>query len=164
MPVGTNNSSTKGEGMPDLTHVTYCGLYCRLCANLARIPRESSALRDTLQREGWEYFGQYCVPNFTEFWAALGKLSQWDKTCQGCRGGCGNPACEIRKCAQERKMELCSSCPEYPCQRIGDLARRYPNLISDGRRQKDIGLDKWIQEQEERCRAGFCYADIRYPS
>ena len=150
--------------MADLKHVTYCGLYCKLCANLARIPQQSSALRRTLQREGWEYFGQYCLQNFKEFWAALGKLSQSDQTCKGCRGGCGDPECGIRKCAQERKVDVCSSCPEFPCQHIASLAKRYPNLILDGQRQKEIGLDKWIQEQEERCKSCFCYADIRHPS
>ena len=92
--------------MTDLKYVTYCGLYCRLCATLARIPQQSSALRETLQKEGWEYFGQYCVHGFKEFWAALEKLSQSDKTCKGCRGGCGDPDCGIRKCARERQVEV----------------------------------------------------------
>ena len=148
--------------MSDPPYVTYCGLYCKLCANLARIPQQSSALRETLRKEGWEYFGQYCVSGFKDFWTALEELSRSDKTCKGCRGGCGDPDCSIRKCAQEREMELCSSCTEYPCERIADLAKRYPNLISDGRRQKETGLDQWIQEQEDRCNSGFCYADIRY--
>ena len=148
--------------MSDLTHVTYCGLYCRLCSNLARIPQQSSALQETLRKEGWEYFGQYCVSNFKEFWTALGELSQTGTTCKSCRGGCGDPDCAIRECARERNMELCSSCIEYPCEHITNLARRYPNLIPDGRRQQEIGLDRWINEQEERCETGFCYADIRY--
>ncbi len=148
--------------MSDLTHVTYCGLYCRLCSNLARIPQQSSALQETLRKEGWEYFGQYCVSNFEEFWAALGELSRTGMTCKSCRGGCGDPDCSIRECARERNMELCSSCSEYPCEHITDLARRYPNLIPDGRRQQEIGLDRWIQEQEDRYESGFCYADIRY--
>ena len=150
--------------MPDLTHVTYCGLYCKLCATLARIPQQSSALQETLRKEGWEYFGQYCLPAFKEFWAALEQLSRSDKAPKGCRGGCGDPDCAIRKCARQRKMELCSSCTEYPCQLITNLAQRYPNLIHDGRRQQQIGLDKWIHEQDDRCNSGFCYADIRYPT
>ena len=150
--------------MADMKYVTYCGLYCRLCANLARIPQQSSALRETLQREGWEFFGQYAIDGFKEFWAALGKLSDFDKTCNGCRGGCGDPDCGIRKCAREKKIEVCSSCDEYPCALIANLAKRYPNLISDGTRQRQIGIEKWMLEQEQRCRTGFCYADVRHPS
>lgn len=150
--------------MTDLKYVTYCGLYCRLCANLARVPQQSTALLETLRREGWEDFGQYAVPGFKEFWAALEKLSQFDKTRKGCRGGCGNPDCGIRPCAQEKKVEVCSSCAQYPCRHIEALAKRYPTLVSDGMRQKQIGIEKWVQEQEQRFRAGFCYADIRNPS
>lgn len=149
--------------MTDLKYVTYCGLYCRLCAHLARVPQQSAALRETLQKEGWEYWGASVVPGFKEFWTALEQLSQTDKTCTGCRGGCGNPECGIRQCAREKKVEVCSSCAEYPCAHIERLARRYPNLISDGRRQAQIGLAPWVEEQEQRRRTGFCYADIRHP-
>jgi hypothetical protein len=82
--------------------------------------------------------------------------------CKGCRGGCGNPDCSIRECAQDRNITLCSACEDYPCDHISELAKRYPNLISDGKRQQEIGLDKWIQVQEERYTTGFCYYDIRY--
>ena len=149
--------------MTDLKYVTCCGLYCHLCSNLVRIPQQSAALRETLRRDGWEQYGQYIVEGFEEFWAALEQLSQSDKTVSGCRGGCGNPDCGIRKCAQEKKVEVCSSCAEYPCSHIGNLAERYPNLVSDGARQREIGIVKWVQEQEQRRRAGFCYADIRHP-
>ena len=148
--------------MSDLTYVTYCGLYCRLCDNLARIPQQASVLQATLRKGGWEYFGPDCVPGFNEFWSTLEEFSQLGKNCKGCRGGCGNPDCGIRKCAQDRQIELCPSCADYPCGHITDLAKRYPNLISDGKRQQEIGLDKWIQEQDERFKAGFCYSDIRY--
>jgi hypothetical protein len=34
-------------------------------------------------------------------------------------------------------------------------------LIEDGRRMMEIGLDKWIEEQEKRKATGFAYCDIR---
>ena len=150
--------------MSDLKYVTYCGLYCRLCSNLARIPQQAAALRQTLRKDGWELFGESLVPGFREFWAVLERLSQSDQTCRGCRGGCGDPLCSIRQCAQEKSVEVCSSCAEYPCSRIEHLAARYPNLISDGTRQRQIGLGKWVEEQEQRRGTGFCYADVRHPA
>ena len=42
-----------------------------------------------------------------------------------------------------------------------DLARRYPTLLADGQRMNKIGIEDWIQEQEERRRSGFAYADVR---
>ena len=149
--------------MADLKYVTYCGLYCRLCSNLARIPQQAAALRETLQKEGWEYWGQHALRGFAEFWDALERLSQSDNTCKGCREGCGDPECGIRKCARKKRVEVCSSCTQYPCHQIEALAKRYPNLIADGTRQRQIGIETWVEEQELRCRTGFCYADIRYP-
>lgn len=150
--------------MDDLKYVTYCGLYCGLCANIARIPQQASALKNTLINDGWEYFGKYVIENFDEFFKALDKFSQFDKTCAGCRNGCGNPDCEIRKCAQDKKVELCPSCDQYPCTHIENLAKSYPNLIGDGTRLKQIGIEKWVEEQKKRQQNGFCYADIRCPS
>ncbi|MCE5249958.1 DUF3795 domain-containing protein [bacterium] len=149
--------------MDTLKYVTYCGLYCKLCANIARIPNQAYALRDTLAKSGWTFFGDQYVPEFREFWKALGYFSDMGEKCPGCRGECGYPGCTIRPCARERKVEVCSSCDEFPCDRIKELAGRYPNLISDGFRQRAIGLDRWIAEQEERCATGLCYNDFRYP-
>ena len=58
-------------------------------------------------------------------------------------------------------MEVCPFCDEYPCERITGLAKGYVTLLADGQRMKDIGLDAWIQEQEDRCKTGFAYVDIR---
>jgi hypothetical protein len=34
-------------------------------------------------------------------------------------------------------------------------------LLADGKRMAEIGLDRWIEEQEARKATGFCYTDIR---
>jgi hypothetical protein len=148
--------------MNDLTLVTYCGLYCGLCDNLGRLPHQASSLMKTMKDGGWEYFGPEIMPGFTEFWAGLQRLTEADPETTNCRGGCGDPECAIRKCAEGRGVVLCPSCADYPCTNIEKLAKRYPNLISDGNRQREIGLEKWIREQERRCGTGFCYCDIRY--
>lgn len=148
--------------MDKLKYVTYCGLHCKLCANLARIPPQASVLKNTMSREGYEFFGEHCISNFREFWAVLSRLAD-PETCLGCRGGCGNPDCKIRVCAQEKGIDFCSLCKDYPCDYIKELAKHYPTLIPDGMRQKQISLDAWIREQEDRLAAGFCYGQIRYP-
>jgi hypothetical protein len=44
------------------------------------------------------------------------------------------------------------------------IAKGYPTLIADGNRIREIGIETWIQEQEERAKTGFAYGDIRcYP-
>jgi len=38
--------------MEKLEQVTYCGLYCGLCAQRNRIPQRARALRETMHKEG----------------------------------------------------------------------------------------------------------------
>ena len=47
---------------------------------------------------------------------------------------------------------------------VGGLAKGYHMLIPDGKRMKEIGIEKWIAEQQDRAKTGFAYSDIRcYP-
>jgi hypothetical protein len=116
-----------------------------------------------MRNDGWEHFGDSAMPEFRPFWSTLNQLAEYDKTCPDCREGCGNPSCGIRNCAKERKIDLCPLCDDYPCQQIQTLAQRYPNLIADGERLKDIGLELWIEEQDVRRKNNFSYCDIRFP-
>ncbi len=143
-----------------LEFVTYCGLYCGLCADRARIPKRAAALQEAMAEEGWPYWG-HTVPGFTEFWRFLEGLHATGG-CPGCRAGGGFPQCQIRVCARERGLELCSRCSDFPCDHIEALGARYPTLIADNRRLQAVGLEQWLSEQQERARRGFVYADIRY--
>ena len=147
--------------MADLKLVTYCGLHCTLCAQRGRIPRQAQELRESMHKEGYDFWGTE-IPGFKEFWKFLTDLCDVDNGCPGCRAGGGYPACTIRKCARERGIEICVFCEEYPCERVLEIAKRYPTLLADGKRMREIGLEAWIQEQEERAKTGFAYADIRY--
>lgn len=146
--------------MADLKQVTYCGLYCGLCANRNRAPKQAGALRETLQREGIEAWGPE-VPGYREFWKFLGSLAESEENCSCRDGTCGPPFCTIRKCAPERGVEVCPFCEDYPCERILGLAKGYVTMLADGERMREIGMDRWIEEQEARRATGFAYCDIR---
>lgn len=149
--------------MTDLKVVTYCGLYCDLCGGRSRIPHRAQKLRDSMVEEGYESWGNE-ISGFTPFWTFLNNVCDPEKACPGCRQGGGPPFCSIRKCAQERKVDVCAFCQDYPCRKINELARGYPTLIADGKRIREIGIDTWIEEQKKRANTGFIYADIRcYP-
>ena len=149
--------------MDNLKYVTYCGLYCGLCTARCRIPRQAAALRDTMANDGYDKWGVN-IPGFNEFWKFLNEHCEPDKNCPGCRQGGGPPFCGIRKCAKAKNIEICVFCDEYPCYRIDAVAKGYPTLIADGKRIKEIGIDKWTAEQQQRVQTGFAYADIRcYP-
>lgn len=140
--------------------VTYCGLYCKLCAERSRIPHRAAALREAMVEEGWPFWGD-TVPGFGEFWTFLENL-QTSGGCPGCRAGGGFPECQIRLCARRLGLDLCCHCPDFPCAHVEALAARYPTLIADNRRMQAVGLEQWLAEQEERVRRGVVYADIRY--
>jgi hypothetical protein len=142
-----------------LEFVTYCGLYCGLCAERTRIPRQAAALQQAMAEEGWPFWGP-SVPNFVEFWQFLEGLSSGG--CSGCRAGGGFPECPIRICARDRGMEVCSECADFPCNHVTALAARYPTLVADNHRLQAVGLAQWLDEQEERAQRGVVYADIRY--
>ena len=143
-----------------LKYVTYCGLYCGLCSQRARIPQQAKALRDSMAKDGFDQWGQD-MPNFKGFWEFLDQWSDLKNCCPGCRQGGGNPECDIRECAQKRNVEVCIDCNDYQCDRISELGKIYPTLIADGQRLKEIGVDQWILEQEKRAETGFVYSDIR---
>ncbi len=143
-----------------LEFVTFCGLHCGLCAARSRIPERAAALQEAMAEEGWADWGAG-IPDFAEFWRFLDGLHA-NGGCPGCRAGGGPPYCQIRVCAQQRGLELCSQCADFPCSRIEALNAIYPALIADNRRLQAVGLDQWLSEQEERARRGVVYADIRY--
>lgn len=110
-------------------------------------------------KEGYEYWG-HDIPGFTPFWEFLSRLAV--KNENNCRdNNCGFPQCPIRKCARQKKIDICIECDEYPCERFDFLIERYPTLIPGGKRMKEIGYDKWIEEQEEKLKTGFQYCDTR---
>lgn len=145
--------------------VTYCGLYCGLCAERVRVPPQARQLRETMRAEGYDFWHKFVpsmkktYPTFVKF---LEDLSEIDCTCRSGKGG--PPDCKMRECAKSRKVKSCPMCDDYPCQHIKTLAEAYPTLIQDGLKMRKLGVKKWIEEQEARARRGFVYADIRYKS
>jgi hypothetical protein len=117
-------------------------------------------MRDTLRKESIEAWGP-TVPGFVEFWRFLDGLTESGARCSCPEGTCGPPFCTIRKCAPEKGVDACPFCEEYPYERILGLAKGYVTMLADGKRMKEMGLEKWIEEQEERKATGFAYVDIR---
>jgi hypothetical protein len=77
--------------------------------------------------------------------------------CQGCRtSGCTmlTGKCETLECVQNKKVDFCFECDDFPCSRLqplADGADRYPqnlkvyNLITI----QNKGLEKWAAESTE---------------
>mgnify|MGYP001766038040 CR=1 FL=1 len=147
--------------MADLKRVTYCGLYCGLCLNGGRIPARATELRELLARVKVEQWGPD-LPGYEGFRTFLEGLADFGPRASCRERTCGLEDCAIRTCAEGRSVVACPLCPDYPCERIDTLAKRYPMLLCDGLRLREVGVETWVKEQEERKARGFSYVDIRY--
>ena len=146
--------------MADLKRVGYCGLYCGLCLNACRIPRRAAELQGLLRQVSVEEWGPE-LPDFAEFWRFLQSLADFESRAS-CRGKtCGPDPCSIRDCASARGADACPLCADYPCDRIHGLAKRYVTLLGDGQRLREVGVERWIEEQKTRQARGFAYVDLR---
>jgi hypothetical protein len=143
--------------------VGYCGCYCGLCAVRSRFPKHAQQLQQTLHQEGMDYWFKY-IPSmrtsFPVFWKFLEDLTKYECSC---RSEGGPSTCKIRLCAKKKQVSTCPLCDEYPCALIENYTKIYPATIEDGKRLKEIGLEEWIKEQEERGKQGFIYAQSKIP-
>ncbi len=148
--------------MADLKRVAYCGLYCGLCLNGCRIPRRAKELRELLGKVSIEEWGPE-LPGFDGFWPFLENLADFEPRASCRERSCGPETCAIRDCASSKGVDACPFCGDYPCEHIESIAKRYVTLLGDGRRMREVGLDRWIEQQETRQACGFAYADLCIP-
>lgn len=87
--------------------------------------------------------------------------------CKGCR--IRNKKCVFirRDCAALRNKEIdfCYECDEFPCQKLLKLdghyqEKYYVNCISNLKRIKKIGFEKWLEEQEKLYTCPECGGEI----
>lgn len=78
------------------------------------------------------------------------------KYCPGCGGGEGHQSCAIVKCSQQHgAIEYCYLCDEYPCQKYEgvtffDSFISHKNMLKDFEKVKDIQLEAYQRELEEK--------------
>jgi hypothetical protein len=84
-----------------------------------------------------------------------------EKVCRGCGCNCATCAahwhhqtCAIYRCAEEKGFDTCADCLEMPCSRLIQFAAdpvwtTHVPVIENLRRIARIGLDLWLEEQEE---------------
>ncbi len=139
---------------------TYCGIYCGLC----------DMYQGTAGKHGEEltrllgYYGLE-AERFTEdaeaynsFQQVLQLVTERLSNVSPCKEGCDLfPNCEIRPCAEEKEVDTCGFCDEFPCDKIEAFSAQYqtiPNL----ERQKEIGLQAWADEMAALVEAGGSFA------
>lgn len=81
--------------------------------------------------------------------------------------GCGAPGrfilsedCYFRKCADEKGGGSCGLCKDYPCEQLqyfyDDGIQKEKEAPVNTKRIKEIGLDRWLEEMDEKWRCKHC--------
>jgi hypothetical protein len=90
--------------------------------------------------------------SFDEFRKGLEWFS--NSQCPMCLNGGGAP-CENRKCASGRGLQSCLLCGDYlTCKNTEYQRDVYPFVVENHSRVKQVGFEKYLEEEEERGRAG----------
>jgi hypothetical protein len=139
--------------------LTYCGVYCGTCARWHEYPyfREMARLLGRwIDLQGYGLWMPQEVKefNYNEFRKALNFFGSDDTSLvcrEGCKDGDAYPDCPIRKCCQERQMDVCFDCPDFPCSNVSENHR----MLERAKKFKAMGRRKYLEQQVEKSQAGF---------
>jgi len=143
-----------------IDYLCYCGLYCKMCSFVNGLPQAAQKLHQIMQEDGWESFGSFMYPEFADFWKLLSQIKDLDKSSELCQGGCGNPGCEIRRCAKIKDIAVCAFCDDYPCTILTEFAQAYPFILKNNERILELGIDAWLREQDEMVAIGVTHKSL----
>lgn len=129
--------------MSDKKLAATCGLYCGSCG-----------IYLATEENDTEKLLQYAIVLNQSF----------DETfCDGCRAERKSAHCSRRcsfiKCTFEKGIELCGSCPEYPCAELKDFQSKMPHrveILDSQNRLKEIGWQQWLVEMKEKYSCPQC--------
>jgi len=141
----------------DKKYACYCGLYCKNCAVKVKVEPAAKILYDEMKKAGFEDVINM-IPGGRDFWPFLKGMAE-SGVCLSCREGSGNPGCALRACAQEKGVEICALCHDYPCDKFVPFFRGYPILEQDNALLRDQGWEVWAELQDEREAKGYTYAE-----
>lgn len=126
-----------------------CGLYCGAC---------------TIYRARHDQDRQGLDKLFQDMSERL-KVPPEEIVCDGCLSqGRLMPHCQeckIKQCAADKPgVERCSDCSEFPCSLItsfsDDGVPHHGAVLKNIRRQQELGVYEWLQEEYERVRCQYC--------
>lgn len=148
--------------------VGYCGAFCGTCMLRGRIYSDiAQEFLDMLKGSGHpEWLPEHGKLDFSfnDFMKGLEYFSKADKGpyCQvPCKEGGGAP-CKCRPCAQEKKVEVCYECRDYPCEHLAWLIEKYPEMREECKKFREIGVDEWLKIRIERAEKGYLGCTGRY--
>ncbi|MDD3155038.1 MAG: DUF3795 domain-containing protein [Victivallaceae bacterium] len=121
-----------------------CGLVCSRC-DAYRATQENSPEKLELVAADWRRLYQ-CDDIKAEFISCDGCMTENGRKCYHCEH-----QCEIRKCAVEKKVAVCSECEQYPCKMLSGFLEYVPQAQANPMRKM---LDA-IAEVEKNMHSAF---------
>jgi hypothetical protein len=131
-----------------------CGVYCGQCPNgNGRVKMMAGELKRLVDTTRYDWVKDVVRSfSFDEFRKGLEWFS--DSQCPMCLNGGGAP-CENRKCASGKNLQSCLLCDDYlTCKNTEYQRDTYPFVVENYSRVKQVGFPKYLEEEEERARAG----------
>lgn len=96
-----------------------CGLVCSRC-DAYRATQENSPEKLELVAASWRKLN-HCDEIKAEFLPCDGCMSEGGRKCFFCEH-----MCQIRSCVIEKKVKVCSECPQYPCKTVSGFMEHAP--------------------------------------
>jgi len=132
--------------------VAPCGDYCGGCGQYNGLIKETTKqMREFADLYGFE-FRSKGVFDFKQFLKGLDWFIE-KAICPGCHQGGGPAFCEVKKCCSEKQLRICFKCEKFPCSKIESVAD--PDTTDRYKRFKEIGFEKWVDEQAEKAKEGY---------
>lgn len=120
-----------------------CGLFCPACSL---------------------YIGSTEEPERLKRIADMFGVPPEEAKCHGCRAEVKGPYCKTCKlvaCADEKGLEFCVDCKEYPCEQLKEFQALMPHraeLFANGDRIREIGFEAWSLETKGDYECPSCQA------
>ncbi len=141
--------------------ITYCGIYAKNCCSWwenAIDSKLAEALAELVDASGCHLWMPTQIKDFkyTEFRKGLDFFGKDRKLiCKKCcKGGyeiSQNPKCEIKKCCQENRLDICFECNKFPCSKVEKMT----GMIEKAKEYKRLGKDRWLELQIKKAKEGY---------
>ena len=134
-----------------------CGVYCGQCPNgNGRVQFFSQELKRLVDTVRYDWMNDIVKSfNFSNFRKGLEWFSS--HKCPMCLNiRLEDAHCKNKKCANDKKLETCLLCQDYlTCEKTKYHRETYPFVIEHYTRVKKVGLEKHLQEEKDRTKAGI---------
>jgi len=101
--------------------IAFCGIECSECPTFKATQRDDDSERKKVARLWSKQFDSQIKPD--------------EINCDGCMSEGGRLfshclVCKIRRCGQEKRIENCAHCDEFPCQNLSHVIDAIPDAKS----------------------------------